>query len=133
MIARARVGDAEAHGNFVEEPDFGEVRGLGGKVIADEENDLVLAGLHFIGGEQRRFGAAIGIGLGGRDQRAVITVERPQFDFQAARGTAVRGVEDVRAKFGGHKSVRDQISQPKFRDFENFFKRCFDFLLARIV
>src|SRR5438093_1369187 len=67
------------------------------------QHDFVLAGFHFLGGEQRLVGAPVGIGFGRRDERALLAVERPQFDFHPLRRTAVRGVQNVRAEFGGHK------------------------------
>ena len=103
MIGRAGVGDAETHRDVIEKANLGERRRLGSEIIADEENDFVQAGLHFIGGQQREVGAAIGVGFGAGDERAFFAVERPEFDLQTGRGAAVGGVENVRAEFGGHK------------------------------
>ena len=97
MVARARIHEAEAHGNLVEEAQLGHGRLAGGKIIANEENNFVVARLHFIGGEQRHFRASVGGGLGGGDERAVFAIERPEFDLHSRRRAAVRGVEDVRA------------------------------------
>ncbi len=75
MIARARISDAEADGNFVEETDLRKIRPLGGKIIADVENNFVMPRLHFVRRQQGCFGAAIGIRFGAGQQRALFAVE----------------------------------------------------------
>ena len=96
-MARAGVGDAETHGDFVEETGFRQRGRSGREVIADEEKDLVLAGLHFIGAQKRLVGPAIRVGFHRRDQFALFTIQRPQFDFHSRRRAAVRGVKNMRA------------------------------------
>ena len=82
-MARAGVGDAKTHGDLVEEPGFWQRWRSGRKVIADEEKDFVLASLHFIGAQQRLVGPAIRVGFHRRDQFAVFTIKRPEFDFHS--------------------------------------------------
>jgi hypothetical protein len=105
MIARARVRNSEPHWHLLQKPHLRQRRGLGLKVIAHEEHDLVLAHRHFIGRQQRRIRAPVGIGLGGGDERALFAFQRPEFDLHSGSRTTMRGVQNVRAQFGGHKSV----------------------------
>ena len=83
MIPRACVRDAESHRHLIQETNLRQRRPLGRKVIADEEHDLVMASLHLIGGQEWLIGAAIGIGLGRGDERALFAVERPEFNFHS--------------------------------------------------
>jgi hypothetical protein len=103
-MARAGVGDAETHGDFVEETGFRQRRSPGHEVIADEKDDFKLAGLHFIGAQQRLVGPSVRVGFGGGDERPVVAFEQPQFDLHSLCRAAVGGVQDVSAKFGRHVS-----------------------------
>jgi len=102
VIGVAGIGDAETDGHFVEKTDFRERGRLGREIIADEENDFVMAGLHFLSGQQWRIGAAVGVGLGGDDECGLIAIQRPEFDFHSLGRATVRRIQDVRAEFGGH-------------------------------
>ena len=53
---------------------------------------------------QGRVRAPIGVGARRRDQRPLLAVERPEFDLHSLCRATMRGVQDVSAEFGRHRS-----------------------------
>src|SRR5438045_6401348 len=86
VILRGGIGDDETDRHAIEKAPFA-------KIIADEKNELEVAGNHFISGKQRGSRAPIGIRLNRLEQLRLIS--RPELDLHTRGRTAAHGIEDV--------------------------------------
>jgi len=105
MVGCIGVSNTEPNGDTVKEANFGMRPSLSREVIANVKHKLVLAGPKFVCGQQRLFGPAIGIGSDGFQELWPGRFNMPKFDLQTLRRAAMRCVENVRAKPGGHGKI----------------------------
>ena len=73
------------------------------EIILHEEQQFVGARRHLRAIEHRQIGASVDIGHDRLDER-VLAFDFPKFDAHAGGGAAGDEIEDVGAKFCGHKS-----------------------------
>ena len=86
VILRGGIGDDETDRHAIEKAPFA-------KIIADEKNELEVAGNHFISGKQGRFGAPVGIRLDRLEQLRLIS--RPKLDLHSRRRAAAHRIEHM--------------------------------------
>ena len=97
MVGRVGVSDSEPNRDTIEETVLGREISFAGKVIADVENEFVLANTKFAGDQQRLISPPVGVGSNSFQQRWLVGIKRPEFNLHPLRGTAVGRIEDVGA------------------------------------
>jgi hypothetical protein len=103
VVGGGGVGDGEADRHLVEEGWPVQRHAGAREIVSNGEDEFVGAGAHFIGVEQRRIGAAVGVGGGGLDRLPpALGVDAKEENEQARSGLALVEVERVGGKFAGH-------------------------------
>src|SRR5215204_2021504 len=115
VVVGRRVGHAEADCHPVEERRVSRARlRLPRKVLANPENELVLAPAQLSFLDQRRVGSSLGVRAGRREQATpfVGTVEAKELHLHVGGGTTTHGIQDVGGQVAGHGH---NVSLPSLR------------------
>src|ERR1051325_7711564 len=98
MVGGGGIRYAESYGDAVEKSDVRFVDVLLREIISHVKHQLVLACVHFLGGEQWLIGSPVCIGPDRFEQFRFFIADRPEFDLHVRGGMAIRGIQNVSAE-----------------------------------
>ena len=113
---RLGIGHAKADRNLVQEQDLSVRLATFAQVVASEEDQLVGAGFELVRGQDRRIGAAVGIGDRLGDLLVGIAADAVQRDLDALRRAAPGGVQNMGREISGHLDLAP-VSGPNGASF----------------